>query len=87
VRPFLANPTSFLRAQRERLGDTFLLRVAGFDLFCVFGPLGLRSLYVRVAGVAALDRRDAEGAGATRPPPGGRAPRRDPGDARSRAAA
>lgn len=45
VRPFLANPTAFLRAQRERLGDTFLLRVAGFDLFCVFGPVGLRSLY------------------------------------------
>src|SRR5205085_104718 len=26
VRPFLANPTAFLRAQRERLGDTLCLR-------------------------------------------------------------
>jgi cytochrome P450 len=45
VVPFLANPTAFLTAQRARLGDTFLLRVAGFTLFCVFGPVGLRSLY------------------------------------------
>jgi cytochrome P450 len=45
VVPFLANPTAFLGAQRARLGDTFLLRVAGFTLFCVFGPVGLRSLY------------------------------------------
>src|SRR6185436_3724001 len=43
--PFLRNPTTFLAAQRARLGDTFLLEVAGFTLFCVFGPVGLRSLY------------------------------------------
>jgi len=45
VVPFLANPTAFLAAQRARLGDTFVVRVAGFQLFCVFGPVGLRSLY------------------------------------------
>ena len=45
VIPFLSNPTAFLGAQRARLGDTFLLLVAGFPLFCVFGPVGLRSLY------------------------------------------
>ena len=43
--PFLRNPTAFLGAQRAGLGDTFLLEVAGFTLFCVFGPVGLRSLY------------------------------------------
>jgi cytochrome P450 len=43
--PFVRNPTAFLSGLRSRLGDTFLLDVAGFDLFCVFGPVGLRSLY------------------------------------------
>jgi cytochrome P450 len=43
--PFIRNPTAFLTGLRARLGDTFLLDVAGFELFCVFGPIGLRSLY------------------------------------------
>jgi cytochrome P450 len=42
---FLRNPTLFLAGARARLGDTFLLDVAGFRLFCVFGPIGVRSLY------------------------------------------
>jgi cytochrome P450 len=43
--PFMRNPTAYLSGLRARLGDTFLLDVAGFELFCVFGPVGLRSLY------------------------------------------
>ena len=43
--PFIRDPTRYLTGLRSRLGDTFLLDVAGFDLFCVFGPVGLRSLY------------------------------------------
>src|SRR5215470_6667382 len=43
--PFLRNPTAYLTALRARLGDTFALEVGGFRLFCVFGPIGLRSLY------------------------------------------
>jgi cytochrome P450 len=45
VGAFLRNPTLFLAGARARLGDTFLLEVAGFRLFCVFGPIGVRSLY------------------------------------------
>jgi cytochrome P450 len=44
--PFMRNPTAYLTELRDRLGDTFVLDVAGFELFCVFGPVGLRSLYV-----------------------------------------
>ena len=43
--PFVRNPTAYLTGLRSRLGDTFLVDVAGFDLFCVFGPVGLKSLY------------------------------------------
>src|SRR6185436_11051029 len=56
---FLRNPTLFLAAARARLGDTFLLEVAGFRLFCVFGPIGVRSLY-------ALPEDDASFGQATR---------------------
>ena len=43
--PFLRDPNTFLSDARTRLGDTFLVDLAGFRLFCVFGPIGLRSLY------------------------------------------
>jgi cytochrome P450 len=52
--PFLRNPTAHLTALRHRLGDTFLLEVAGFPLFCVFGPIGLRSLYALPEEVASF---------------------------------
>jgi cytochrome P450 len=56
---FLANPTGFLRATRDRLGDSFLLEAFGFRLFFVFSPEGLRSLY-------ALPEKDASFTEATR---------------------
>jgi cytochrome P450 len=43
--PFLRDPNAFLTATRARLGDTFLVDLAGFRLLFVFGPVGLRSLY------------------------------------------
>lgn len=41
----LRNPTAHLRGQREALGDTFVIDVAGHRLLCLFSPAGIRSLY------------------------------------------
>jgi cytochrome P450 len=41
----LADPTAFLASQRRRHGETFVLDAFGHRLFCVFSPLGVRSLY------------------------------------------
>jgi cytochrome P450 len=51
---FLRNPTRFFAGARARLGDTFLLELAGFRLFCVFGPIGVRSLYAMPEGEASF---------------------------------
>lgn len=42
---FSQNPTGFLAAMRREYGDTFLVDVFGYKLFCVFSPQGLKSLY------------------------------------------
>jgi cytochrome P450 len=42
---FSQNPTQFLAQMRQEYGDTFLVDVFGYKLFCVFSPQGLRSLY------------------------------------------
>ena len=42
---FSQSPTDFLAAMREIYGDTFLVDVFGYKLFCVFSPEGLRNLY------------------------------------------
>lgn len=42
---FFQSPTDFLSAMRREYGDTFLLDVFGYKLFCVFSPQGLKSLY------------------------------------------
>ena len=42
---FMENPTAFLKELREQYGDTFLVDVFGYQLFCVFSPAGLESLY------------------------------------------
>jgi len=42
---FAQNPTRFLAQMREQYGDTFLVDVFGYKLFCVFSPQGLKSLY------------------------------------------
>jgi len=42
---FAQNPTNFLKDLRAEYGDTFLVDVFGYKLFCVFSPAGLRSLY------------------------------------------
>lgn len=42
---FAQNPTGFLAQMREQYGDTFLVDVFGYKLFCVFSPQGLKSLY------------------------------------------
>jgi cytochrome P450 len=44
-RRLLANPTAFFADARRRLGDTFVVDAFGFRLFCVFSPLGVRTLY------------------------------------------
>ena len=41
----LRNPTGFFARTRARLGDTFVVDAFGFRLFCVFSPVGVRSLY------------------------------------------
>jgi cytochrome P450 len=41
----LRNPTEFLSAARHKHGDTFVVDAFGFRLFCVFSPVGVRSLY------------------------------------------
>lgn len=42
---FAENPTEYLRSLRGRYGDSFLVDVFGYKLFCVFSPKGLESLY------------------------------------------
>ncbi|MEZ5503290.1 MAG: hypothetical protein R3E50_11840 [Halioglobus sp.] len=42
---FAHDPTQFLAAMRQAYGDTFLVDVFGYKLFCVFSPAGLKSLY------------------------------------------
>lgn len=42
---FARNPTQFFAGCRAEYGDTFLVDVFGYRLFCVFSPAGLRSLY------------------------------------------
>ena len=56
---FLRRPTEFVREQRRRHGDTFTLDVFGLNLFWVFSPTGLESLY-------ALGEEDASFTEATR---------------------
>ena len=41
---FAQSPTNFLAQMREEYGDTFLVDVFGYKLFCVFSPAGLKSL-------------------------------------------
>ncbi len=43
--PLLRDPTHFFVRTRERLGDTFLVDAFGYRLFCVFSPVGVRTLY------------------------------------------
>ena len=42
---FSQSPTNFLTQMRKEYGDTFLVDVFGYKLFCVFSPAGLKSLY------------------------------------------
>ncbi len=42
---FSQSPTNFLTQLRTEYGDTFLVDVFGYKLFCVFSPAGLKSLY------------------------------------------
>jgi cytochrome P450 len=42
---FAQSPTNFLTELRQEYGDTFLVDVFGYKLFCVFSVEGLRSLY------------------------------------------
>ena len=42
---FADNATAYLGELRRDYGDTFLLDVFGYKLFCVFSPRGLESLY------------------------------------------
>src|SRR5262245_44571433 len=42
---FAQSPTNFLTQLRSEYGDTFLVDVFGYKLFCVFSPQGLKSLY------------------------------------------
>jgi cytochrome P450 len=42
---FSQSPTNFLAQMRREYGDTFLVDVFGYKLFCVFSPQGLKSLY------------------------------------------
>lgn len=42
---FSQSPTNFLAQMRQEYGDTFLVDVFGYKLFCVFSPEGLKSLY------------------------------------------
>ncbi|WP_426571008.1 cytochrome P450 [Aquihabitans sp. McL0605] len=41
----LRNPTGWFSAQREHHGDTFVVDALGHRFFCVFGPVGVASLY------------------------------------------
>lgn len=42
---FSQSPTRYLAELRQEYGDTFLVDVFGYKLFCVFSPQGLKSLY------------------------------------------
>lgn len=42
---FAENATNYLTSLRQEYGDTFLLDVFGYKLFCLFSPKGLESLY------------------------------------------
>ncbi|MFK8018370.1 MAG: cytochrome P450 [Pseudomonadales bacterium] len=42
---FAHSPTEYLQSLREEYGDEFFLDVFGYQLFCVFSPVGLASLY------------------------------------------
>ena len=42
---FSQSPTNFLAQMRREYGDTFLVDVFGYKLFCVFSPEGLKSFY------------------------------------------
>ena len=42
---FTQSPTEYLAQLRQEYGDTFLVDVFGYKLFCVFSPRGLQSLY------------------------------------------
>lgn len=42
---FSQSPTDYLAELRDQYGDTFLVDVFGYKLFCVFSPEGLKSLY------------------------------------------
>jgi len=41
----LRDPTAWFERQRAHHGDTFVADAFGFRLFCVLGPVGVRSLY------------------------------------------
>ncbi|MEO7571082.1 MAG: cytochrome P450 [Acidimicrobiales bacterium] len=41
----LRDPTAWFERQRARHGETFVADAFGFRLFCVLGPVGVRSLY------------------------------------------
>ena len=51
---FAQNPTTFLAQLREEYGDTFLVDVFGYKLFCVFSPAGLKSLYAAAEDAASF---------------------------------
>lgn len=40
---FSQSPTNFLAQMRQEYGDTFLVDVFGYKLFCVFSPEGLKA--------------------------------------------
>lgn len=42
---FAQSPTDYLAELRQEYGDTFLVDIFGYKLFCVFSPKGLQSLY------------------------------------------
>lgn len=42
---FAHGPTEYLRTLRAEYGDVFLLDLFGYQLFCVFSPAALKSLY------------------------------------------
>src|SRR6185295_9042235 len=44
-RRLLRSPTRFFVEMRQRLGDTFVVDAFGRRLFCVFSPVGVRTLY------------------------------------------
>ncbi len=51
---FAQSPTNFLAQLRREYGDTFLVDVFGYKLFCVFSPIGLKSLYAAAEDAASF---------------------------------